>query len=84
MTGSQDDTPQNPFRLAIDDSDSEDSAAENEDDELQRYKVKPRISRQIWHTRYQANPLHWWAEVGQYEFPRRRAMVQDYFSAQGS
>ena len=82
--GSPDDTPLNPFRLAIDDTDSEDSTAENEEDELRRYKMKPRISRQIWQSRYQANPLHWWAEVGQYEFPRLGAMVQDYFSPQGS
>jgi hypothetical protein len=81
---SQDHTIQNPFCLAIDDSDSEDCAAETEDDKLQRYKMKPRISRHIWQSRYQANPLHWWAEVGQYEFPRLGAIVQDYFSAQSS
>jgi len=84
VTGSPDDTPQNPFHLAIDDTDSEDSAGENEEDGPQRYKMKPRISRQIWQSRYQANPLHWWAEVGHYEFPRLGAMVWDYFSAQGS
>jgi len=84
MTGSPDDTPQNPICLVIDDTDSEDSAAENEEDELQRYKMKPQISCQIWQSQYQANPIHWWAEVGQYECPCLGAMVWDYFSAQGS
>jgi hypothetical protein len=71
--------PPNPFRHAVEMGSQQHGPPP---DELELYRQMPFMSQDVWESRYQCNPLLWWADTGQVLFPRLALMAKDFFSAQ--
>jgi hypothetical protein len=53
-------------------------------DDLCRYRQDPRVSNHEWENKWHTDPLLWWREKGQLEYPRLAAMMRDYAAIQGT
>jgi hypothetical protein len=71
--------PPNPFRHAVQIGSQQHGPPP---DELELYRRMPVMSQEVWESRYQCNPLLWWADTGQVLFLRLALMPKDFFSAQ--